>query len=299
MDGTIQYINSPVENILGYKADEMIGRNIFNFIHPDDLSISIAALSPGTPPEVIGPYLELRARHADGSWRYLEVTGREMYDNPVISGTIVNCRDITDRKEIEENLRKSQFLLEKTFSSLSDSLFLVDAKTVCILDCNNAALKIFGYSKEEMIGQTPGMIFRDASTFDEFSQQTNPEFAGRNLLERVETWMRRKDGSIFPTECSITPLIDVQNGHIGWVCLIHDITVRKRAEQLLIKAKDELELRVAERTAEVQRTSKQLRELVAHSPAVIYSARPTGDFGITFVSENVVALTGFEAELFQ
>jgi PAS domain S-box-containing protein len=110
--------------------------------------------------------------------------------------------------------------------------------------------------------------------------------------------MRRKDGTIFPTECSITPLIDGQNGHIGWVSLVHDITIRKRAEQMLIEAKDELEQRVAERTAEVQRTSKQLRELVARSPAVIYSARLEGDFGLTFVSENVVTLTGHEAACF-
>ncbi len=297
-EGIIQYVNAPAEIVLGYSPEELIGQNILKYIHPDDLAISIAALSPGTPPEMIGPFLELRAQHKDGSWRYLEVTGREMHDNPVIQGTIVNCRDITDRKEMEEKLRSSRFLLEKTFSSLSDGLFLIDARTIQIIDCNRAALKIFGYTREEMIGQSPGAVFRDASTFDEFSHQIDPEFSETDLLGRFETWMRRKDGTIFPTECSITPLIDKQSGHVGWVSLVHDITVRKRAEQLLIKAKDELEQRVAERTAEVQRTSNQLRELVAHSPAVIYSSRPAGDFCISFVSENVASLTGYTADRF-
>jgi PAS domain S-box-containing protein len=189
--------------------------------------------------------------------------------------------------------------LEKTFSSLSDALFLIDAKTVRIIDCNKAASRIFGYSKEEILGQAPGVIFQDASTFDEYSQPIQAGAGGTDRLGRFETWMRRKDGSIFPTETSITPLIDVQNGHIGWVSLVHDATVRKRAEQLLIKAKDELEQRVAERTAEVQRTSKQLRELVAHSPAVIYSACLDGDFCVSFVSENVLALTGYGANCFK
>ena len=299
-DGTIQYVNAQVENILGYKAEELIGQNIFHFLHPDDLQASIAALSPGTPPESIGPYLEVRAHRKDGSWRVLQVSGsEEMLHNPAVNGTIVTCRDVTESKAIEEDLHKSQFLLQKTFSSLSDALFLIDSKTMRILDCNEAVTKLFGYDKNEVIGQTPGILFRDASTFDEFSQLLHPEIEAPQLLERFESWMRRRNGLIFPTECSLAPLIDAEAGHLGWVCLIHDISVRKRAEQLLMQAKDELEQKVAERTVEVQRTSKQLQELLAHSPAVIYSASPDGDFGLTFVSENVTSLTGYEVNRFK
>ncbi len=286
-DGTIHYVSPSVERVLGYKMEELVGQNIFKFLHPDNLDIAVAALSPGTPAEEIGPFLELRFRHSDGSWRYLEVKGREMQSDLVINGTIVNCRDITDRKVIEENLRKSQLLLEKTFASLNDALFLVDAGTVRIMDCNQAVSKIFGYNKEEILGQAPELLFPDQSASEEFSKHLQPIVEDVGLPGRFESWMKRKDGTVFPAECSIAPLIEPLSGHIGWVSLVHDITVRKNAEQQLLKAKDELEQRVAERTAEVERTSKQLRELVAHSPAVIYSASLSGDFGVTFVSENV------------
>jgi PAS domain S-box-containing protein len=297
-DGTVLYASSPVERILGYKVEELIGQNIFKFLHPEDLPVAVAALSPGTPAQAIGPFIEVRIRHNNGSWRYLEVQGRELLTDPVINGTIVNCRDITDRKEMEENLRKSQLLLEKTFSSLSDALFLIDAKTLRIIDCNQAASRIYGYSREEILGQTTEFICLDPSAFAEFRQHFDQGTVDGSLPGRFESRMRQKDGRVFPAECSVAPLIDKQNGHIGWVGLVRDITVRKNAEQLLLKANEELEQRVFERTAEVQRTSKQFRELVAHSPAVIYSADLAGDFGITFVTENVASLTGYESSQF-
>ena len=82
IDGTVQYISPSVERILGYKIEELIGRKIFDFLHPDDINIVVAALTPGTPAEEIGPSLELRLRHKDGSWRILEVGGKKCTPTP-------------------------------------------------------------------------------------------------------------------------------------------------------------------------------------------------------------------------
>ncbi len=297
-DGTIRYVSPSSERIMGYAAEELLGQKIFKFLHPEDVERGVAALSPGTPAELIGPMLELRILHKNGSWRYLEVKGQEMRDRPLINGTVVNCRDITDRKEMEENLRKSQLLLQKTFASLSDALFLIDANSTCIIDCNEAASKIFGYDKDEFLQQTPALFFSERSANDDFNKHLNYVRQDSHSKGHFETWMKRKNGTLFPVECSVAPLIDIHSGHIGWVSLVHDITERKHAEQLLLRTNEELEQRVIERTVEVERTSKQLKELVAHSPAVIYSADISDDFEITFVSENAGALSGYEVAEF-
>ena len=260
IDGTAQYISPSVEQILGYKIEELIGRKIFDFLHPDDLNIVVAAMTPGVPTEEIGPSLELRLRHKDGSWRILEVRGKIMHADPAVYGTIINCRDITERKENEKALLDSRQLLAMVFSSLSDAVFILDAKTTIIKDCNPAASNLFGYSREEILGQTPAFLYTDPSAREEFRRHLFSAIEEKGFLSHFEFQMKRKDGTIFPTELNVVPLEDPQAGRIGWVSVVHEITERKRLEQQLVKANEGLEFQVAAKTRELQE-----REQIQHA----------------------------------
>jgi len=83
-NGTIRFASPSVERLLGYRVDELVGQSILTIIHPEDQELAIAALSPSVPVDVIGNPIETLIRHKNGSWRLLEVRGREMYYNPAI-----------------------------------------------------------------------------------------------------------------------------------------------------------------------------------------------------------------------
>ncbi len=230
-DGSIQYVNPSPKEMLGYQPEELTGRKIFDFIHRDDLKIAAAAMSPGVPAQEIGPSLEMRVHHKNGSWRTLEVRGNEMVDNPAVNGTIIVCRDITQRKETEKALLASDHLQKMVFASLSGAIFILDPQMTIIRDCNPAASSIFGYSREELVGQSIALLYIDPANFDEFRSRSYSSIQGNGILTNFEFKMKRKDGIIFPSEHNLVPLDDPQAGRVGWVSVVRDVTETRRLEK--------------------------------------------------------------------
>jgi len=135
----------------------------------------------------------------------------------------------------EEALRKSNQLLEKTFASLHDAVFIIEGKTTNIIDCNPAAAKIFGYSREEMLGQTTNFLHVSEKTIEEFNGYLYPSIEEKGFLFLPEFNMKRKDGTVFPAEHIVMPLEDEQGNRIGSISVVRDITERKKMEEELLR----------------------------------------------------------------
>ncbi len=106
--GIIRFLSPSAEHILGYPTKDVIGRSSLDFVHPDDVPHTTAALqeavaNPGTAVSV-----EYRVRHRDRQWRTLQTIGRSSPDQAVDGFIVLNSRDITDSRRIEEQLRQSQ-----------------------------------------------------------------------------------------------------------------------------------------------------------------------------------------------
>ncbi len=110
-DGTMQYQSPSVERLLGYAPEELIGNNVFELVHPDDLPDVLNAFRTGIQNPGSAQSAEFRFHHKDGSWRFLESIGRFPIDDSGVTVGIINSRDITERKRVEaELLRVNQEL---------------------------------------------------------------------------------------------------------------------------------------------------------------------------------------------
>ncbi|MBE9184405.1 PAS domain S-box protein [Microcoleus sp. LEGE 07076] len=104
--GRIVYQSPSVETVLGYEPEELIGRMVLDFIHPDDIPSVMSygeklLANPGDPIA-----LEGRFRRADGSWCFLEAVGMSLLADPAVSGIAINSRDMTARRQAEYRLSK-------------------------------------------------------------------------------------------------------------------------------------------------------------------------------------------------
>jgi PAS domain S-box-containing protein len=106
-DGTIQYESPSIERVLGYKPDDLISKNAFDLIHPEDVASVLEVFNnliqkPGTALSI-----EYRFQKQGGSWRFLESTGKNLLaEPPSVAGVIINSRDITERKQAEKALQQ-------------------------------------------------------------------------------------------------------------------------------------------------------------------------------------------------
>jgi PAS domain S-box-containing protein len=104
-NAVVKFESPALQRVLGYRPEELIGRNVFDFIHPDDaenvrreLSAVLASSEPSRP-------VEFQFRHKESGWRVVESIARNLLANPWVNGVIVNSRDITDRREAEAAIR--------------------------------------------------------------------------------------------------------------------------------------------------------------------------------------------------
>ena len=104
-DGTMQWLSEAVGRLFGYRPEEMLGRNVAEWIHPDDLANQLWEMEADHGSELEGPRMtECRVQHNDGSWRWVEMAITSLRSHPDIGGIVLNLRDTTERKTFQTQL---------------------------------------------------------------------------------------------------------------------------------------------------------------------------------------------------
>jgi len=166
----------------------------------------------------------------------------------------IYAHDITERKEVEERLVQAKKEWERTFASVPDMVAILDDQHR-ILRVNEAMAQRLGVSPEEALGRRCFEALHGTSGPPDFCPHSRSLKDGRQHIEEVH---EDRLGGYFLV--SVTPLHDGDGRMIGTVHVAHDITGRKKAEDALKKAYDEMELKVEERTAELQQAYQSLME---------------------------------------
>ena len=164
--------------------------------------------------------------------------------NGEVEGAVVFLVNIDQIKEAEQERQEFSETLATLFESSPDAVMTVDAPGR-IERVNGQAEKMFGYDRRELLGKPVAKLMPG-----QFPKAPGKRRTGSTATAvGLELMARRKDGSKFPVEIMLSPLSLA--GAKGMIATVRDITQRKRVEQALSQSREELETRVAERTAEL------------------------------------------------
>jgi len=114
-DGTRRYVSPSIERALGYNPKDLIGKNAFDLIHPDDANELMKLFTAGISDPGFTVSRNFRIRHKDGSWKFHEATAHNLLEDAAVRGIVVNSRDITNRKRLEQRLT-AQFQVGRTLA---------------------------------------------------------------------------------------------------------------------------------------------------------------------------------------
>jgi two-component system, cell cycle sensor histidine kinase and response regulator CckA len=111
--GIVTSVSGPLERILGYRPEELIGACGFDYLHSDDLELTMKIFTEGVEQTGKTQRAEYRFRHKDGNWVTMETVGTNLLNDPVVKGIVLNIREITERKNAEQERQKLQEQLQQ------------------------------------------------------------------------------------------------------------------------------------------------------------------------------------------
>lgn len=223
-EARILFVSPSVTHLLGYSAEEVLGRSVFEFVHPEDSDLLQAAWRDTVADPNDTTQHEFRMRHKGGSWRILQTVGSRIMPDASMGGIIVNARDVTEKRASDHMLR----LLSSALQAAANGVLITD-RSGTILWVNAAFSALTGYSAAEVVGQNPRVLKSGSHPLSFYEQLWQTILAGR--VWRGELVNRRKDGTLYNEEMTITPVPDAQNRVTHFVAIKQDITKRKQTEE--------------------------------------------------------------------
>lgn len=231
-DGVVLYKSPSASRILGFPAEERVGGNAFELVHPEDVGrvkALWAALLQVPGATVTGV---VRCQHADGSWRWIEAVGTNLLGQPGVKAIVVNYRDITDRRRAEREVRES----EQRFRAIADYTYGWEnwvGPDGRLLWINPGVEAMTGYSPAECMAMPdfplPIIHEDDREAIGAAFREAVRGTTGNDLTFRV----RRKDGAVMWASVSWQPIYDADGVSLGHRSSFRDITRRKLTEEAL------------------------------------------------------------------
>src|SRR5918997_3018286 len=237
--GTIRYQSPSSERILGYSPEEMVGENVFDYVHPEDLGLVEMIFVEGLRDPGRRPSVEYRLRHKDGSWRWLESVVANLLGHRDVGGVVFNSRDVTERRRTEEMLGEAEQKYRTLVERIPAIIYVQEPsdpnRTTYVSPQYEATL---GYPLEQDLGDP-----------DHWVKIMHPEDRERVLAEdrrtdetgepfKVEYRLFARDGRVVWIRDEATLVRDEEGSPLYWLGIQLDVTDQKRAKDALRESEE-------------------------------------------------------------
>ena len=275
--GRIIYDSPSAEQILGYKKNERVNRNAFDFMHPEDKKTILSEFEKIIKNGGISKSFQFRYKHKNGNWVYLESVANNLLDNKLINGIVINSRDVTIRWKAEESLRRSQHFSKTIAESIPMSLYIFDLVKKEYIYSNRDILKLLGYSEEEVEKDRDKLMVRIIHSGDVAKND-----------DRLRRFYTLRDGQIVETEYRLKHA----DGQWRWFYsrdLIFSRTEDGSPKQILGTAQDITDRKEAE--GELRKSEEKYRTVVDNVNEIIFKTDDKGNW--KFLNPAWTDITGF------
>jgi PAS domain S-box-containing protein len=235
-DGTILFESPSVERSLGFKPEELIGKQGFDMVHPGDVDRVMEYFKTALHSFSAAPPIEYRCRHKDGSWKFLESIGKPYNDAQNGLVVVITSRDTTERKSALDAKRETDERLSAIFDSAAIGMALVNPSGHSV-QSNPALQKMLGYTAEELCQMSfvefthPDDIDADVSLYKEITD-------GKREYYQIEKRYITKQGSIVWVRLTISVVDPDSNDTRYVIAMVEDINDQKTAQAALLESEE-------------------------------------------------------------
>ena len=237
--GIFRYASPSVARMLGYSPEDLVGRDVFDLVHPDELEDAKARFAEIVERPVNLVARERLLRHKDGTWRWVESVGSNLLDEPGVRALVFNLRDVTERKKAEDALRESEQRFRDYAETASDWFWETgpDHRFTCFPGTGPDG----DFSR--VIGKGRWEVATDREQEPEKWREHLADLEARRAFRGFTYSAPRADGSIFFAAVSGKPIFSPEGVFLGYRGVSTDVTAAVRADQTekaLIEARAEL-----------------------------------------------------------
>ena len=229
------YVSPSITNVLGYSAEEYLALKWYEVGHPDEFEMLEKSRHwllehPGETVSFMS-----RLRHKDGHWCWMEVTVRNFLHDPSVRAIVVNFRDITERKNAEEALRKSEEKFRNIFENAIEGIFQTTPEGK-FLSVNPALARMHGFESpdELMCAITADQIYVDPQDRERMLRLLRE----REVVKDFQTRMYKKDGNIIWVSVTSHAIKDAAGKIEYHEGVVEDITEKQEAEKNLLESEE-------------------------------------------------------------
>jgi PAS domain S-box-containing protein len=235
----LTYVNDELCRISGYSREEIIGQDFRKSLDADSGQLVADRYVRRQRGEKIPPRYEFNIVRKNGEKRRVEISSTVIKDLAGKTMTVAQLLDITERKQAEEELRKSEKKYRTILENITEGYYEVDLAGNFTF-FNDSMCKMLGYSKNEMMGMNDRQ-YTDKENARKVFQAFNKVYTTGKPAEGFDWELTRKDGTKRIVEASITLIRNPEGEPTGFRGVVRNITERKQAEKALQEAKTRFE----------------------------------------------------------
>jgi PAS domain S-box-containing protein len=261
--GKIVYCGPSIQRISGYEPSQLLGHNLFEFIHPEDVPAARDGFFKELNKQSEVNYLSLRLKLLNKKWLWCTVRTHNLMDTPGFNAMVIYFTNDSKRKEAEDRLRESEEKFRNLIYNLKQGV-MVQYTDGVITICNQAALEMFGMASEELLGKsildmTCDVIREDGTVFPEqdypFSIVLQTKKSVRDIVMGV---YRKASNDRAWLLANSEPILDEDGEIISIMTSLADITEQKRLTRELFEQEVQKQKLLVQATIDGQEKERQL-----------------------------------------